>query len=75
MPATGVMPRDALRQRLRTAIEEYLRTRGGKAAGSDAVREVSLEQDVDPSDVAAAMWALVDDGVAEYGSDADLTLP
>lgn len=74
MPAATTKPRDALRQELRAALREYLKQRGGKAAGAEAVRDVALEQNVDPSHVAAAMWTLVDEGIAEYGRNADLTL-
>jgi hypothetical protein len=74
MPATTTKPRDALRQELRTALHKYLTQRGGTAAGAEAVRNVALEQNVDDPQVAAAMWSLVDEGIAEYGRNAELTL-
>jgi hypothetical protein len=74
MPATTIKPRDALRQELRAALRQYLEQRGGTAAGAEAVRHVALEENVDPSHVAAAMWTLVDEGIAEYGRNAELTL-
>ena len=74
MPSTATTPRDVLRQELRTALRQYLEQRGGKAASADAVRAVALSQNVDPSHVAAAMWTLVDEGIAEYGRNADLKL-
>jgi hypothetical protein len=66
--------RDALRQELRAALRQYLEECGGTAAGAQAVRDVALEENVDPSHVAAAMWTLVDEGIAEYGGNAELTL-
>jgi hypothetical protein len=75
MPATTAKPRDALRQELRAALLQYLEQRRGRtAAGAEAVRHVALEQNVDPSHVAAAIWTLVDEGIAEYGPNAELTL-
>jgi hypothetical protein len=74
MPATTAKPRDALRQELREALRKYLEQHGGRAVGAEAVRHVALEQNVDPSHVAAAMWTLVDEGIAEYGRNAELTL-
>jgi hypothetical protein len=74
IPAPPITPRDALRRELRTALREYLEQRGGEAAGADAVRDVARAQNVDASHVAAAMWALVDEGVAQYERNADLKL-
>jgi hypothetical protein len=74
MPATTTKPREVLRQELRAALRQYLEQRGGTAAGAEAVRQVALEQNVDDSHVAAAMWTLVDEGIAEYGRNAELTL-
>jgi len=74
MPATTAKPRDALRQELRAALLRYLKQRGGKAAGAEAVHDIALEENVDPSHVAAAIWTLVDEGIAEYGLNAELTM-
>jgi hypothetical protein len=74
MPATTTQPRQALRQELRAALRGYLEQRGGTAAGAEAVRDVAAERNVDDSHVAAAMWTLVDEGIAAYGHDAGLTL-
>lgn len=74
MAATASTPYDVLREELRGALRNYLERHGGTAAGADAVRDVALDRDADRSDVAAAMWTLVDQGVAEYGKHAELTL-
>jgi hypothetical protein len=72
--ATGNRSRDAVRNELRIALRDYLKQRGGTAAGADAVRAVALEYNATPSGVAAAMWTLVDEGVADYGRNAELIL-
>jgi hypothetical protein len=74
MPATMTKPRDALRKELRAALRQYLERRGGTAAGAEAVQHVASKHNVDNSRVAAAVWTLVDEGIAEYESNADLTL-
>jgi hypothetical protein len=74
MPATATRSRDALRQELRAALRKYLEQHGGAVAGAEAVHDVAIEQDADPSHVTAAMWTLVDEGVAEYSDNAELTL-
>jgi hypothetical protein len=73
-PATMISPRDALRQELRDALCRYLEQHGGTAVGDEAVRDVALKQNVDDSQVTAAMWTLVDEGIAEYGPNAELNL-
>jgi hypothetical protein len=74
MSATRTGSRDALRNELRLALREYLMQQGGTAPGADAVRTIATEHNVAPSGVAAAMWTLVDEGVAEYGRNAELIL-
>jgi hypothetical protein len=74
MAAATTETREDLRRELRDALVEYLQRREGKALSADAVREVAREYNVDRSHVAAAMWALVGDGQAVYGHEAELRL-
>ena len=74
MSAATAQTREALRTELRDALVGYLKTRDGTAISADAVRDVAREHNVDRSHVAAAMWALVGDGEAAYGREAELSL-
>jgi hypothetical protein len=66
--------REDLRRELRGALVAYLERHDGEALSADAVRDVAREYNVDRSHVANAMWALVGDGEAVYGAEAELSL-
>jgi len=75
MTTTTSRNREDLLRDLKDALVEYLgKHPGGTAPGAEAVHRVALEENVDPSYVTDAMWVLVEEGVAEYGRMAELTL-